>query len=134
MILPPQLPECWDYRHVLHISGAKGKKRPSCVLSVLSVSVHSYNLYIPFYSSYLAKNKVSETFADYWPVHDVIIYWLEGGGITSGLSSVPLLVDFQIIYFPHMCVGAHMLWHKCGQRTTCGSPACMHVYTSCICQ
>lgn len=104
----------------IYIRG-KGEKRPNCVLSVLSVRVHSYNLYIPLYSSYLAKNKASETFADYWPAHDGIIYWLEDGGITSGLSSIPLLVDFYIIYFPHMCVGAHMLWHKCGQRTTCGS-------------
>lgn len=26
MILSPQLPECWDYKHVLYTSGAKGKK------------------------------------------------------------------------------------------------------------
>lgn len=42
----------------------------------------------------LLKNKASETFADYWPAHDGIIYRLEGGDITSGLSSIPLLVDF----------------------------------------
>lgn len=79
---------------MFYIDKGQRGKRPNCVLSVVSVSVHSYNLYIPLYSSYLAKNKASETFADYWPAHDVIIYWLEGGSITSGLSSIPLLVDF----------------------------------------
>lgn len=79
---------------MFYIHQGQREKRPNCVLSVLSVSGHSYNLYRPLYSSYLAKNKASETFADYWPAHDGIIYWLEGGDITSGLSSIPLLVDF----------------------------------------